>query len=210
MQTTASTTSARPPATCRSGRAGRRRSPRCFSCSSGIRARAACAPADSPAGRASPRAPRPMRFFTSWMLRRRCSNLPAPRQRCRQARWRSGECRPRCAPGCAPGTRHDGEGALSSLPAPAEHAAAQFFRERVLAHEKRQHRAPKTLEEQPLGHRRQGDKRAIGQERSVGGEHMHVRAEVGEVARRSPSGLHKQDQPRARTGRTPGAGAWAR
>ncbi len=39
------------------------------------------------------------------------------------------------------------------------------------------------------------DKRAIGQERPVGGEHMHVRVEVGQV----PEGLHKQDQPRART-----------
>ena len=45
------------------------------------------------------------------------------------------------------------QGALSSLLAPAQHAAAQFFRERVLAHEKRQLRAPKALEEQRLGHR---------------------------------------------------------
>jgi len=41
---------------------------------------------------------------------------------------------------------------------------------------------------------------SIGQERPVGREHMHVRVEVGEVARSSPSGLNEQDQPRARTG----------
>ena len=56
------------------------------------------------------------------------------------------------------------QGALSSLPVPAEHAAAQFLGQRVLAREKREHRAPKALKVQRLGHRRHGDKRSIGQE----------------------------------------------
>ncbi len=70
--------------------------------------------------------------------------------------------------------------------APAEQAAAQFLGQRVLAREKRAHRAPKALKEQRLGHRRQGDKRCIGQERPVGAKHVHVRVEVGQVARSSP------------------------
>ena len=35
-----------------------------------------------------------------------------------------------------------------------------------------------------------------GEERPVGGEHVHVRVEVGQVA----EGLNEQDQPRARAG----------
>ncbi len=80
--------------------------------------------------------------------------------------------------------------------APAKKLGAQLFGDGVALNEKRQHRASKAPGKQRLGHRRQGDKPAIGQERSVGGEHRHVRVEVGQT----PEGLHEQDQPRARAG----------
>ena len=81
--------------------------------------------------------------------------------------------------------------ALSSLLAPAEHAAAQLLGERLLAHEEPQHRAPEGFGKKPLGHRRQRHQPPIGQERPVGGKDVHVRVEVRQI----PEGLHEQDQP---------------
>jgi len=66
-----------------------------------------------------------------------------------------------------------------------------FRAERVLAHEKLQHRAPKPLDEKRLRHRRQGDNHSIRTECPVSGKHVHVWVEVGQV----PEGLHEQDQP---------------
>jgi hypothetical protein len=45
-------------------------------------------------------------------------------------------------------------------------------------------------------HARQRDKAPVGQERSVGGEHVRVRVEVHQVA----EGLDEEDQPRLATG----------
>ena len=75
--------------------------------------------------------------------------------------------------------------------APAEHAAPRVFRERVRAHEEREHRAPKALHKLSLEHRRQRDEPPIEKERPVGGEHLHVhvRVQTGDA----PEGLYEQD-----------------
>lgn len=41
---------------------------------------------------------------------------------------------------------------------PTEHALVQFLPERAFLHQKRKHRAPKTLGKKTSGHRRQRDK----------------------------------------------------
>jgi len=61
--------------------------------------------------------------------------------------------------------------------APAKHAAAKPLRECVGIDQKLQHRTPKALSKQTS---RQRDKALIGQECSVGGEHVYVRVEVNE------------------------------
>ncbi len=66
--------------------------------------------------------------------------------------------------------------------APAKEFGAQLPGDGGVLNEKLQRRAPKALGEQRLGHRRQRHEPPIGQERPVGGEHMHVRVEVGQVA----------------------------
>jgi hypothetical protein len=68
--------------------------------------------------------------------------------------------------------------------------------------EKLQQRRPKPLHEQLFRHRRQRDEAAIGAKRPVGGEHMHVRVKVHQVA----EGMHEQHQPRPGTGRRGGVG----
>ena len=69
--------------------------------------------------------------------------------------------------------------------APAEQLRAQLVRDRALLHQELKHRAPKALGQQRFGHWRTRDERALGTEHPVGGEHMQVRIEVGQI----PEGL---------------------
>ena len=64
--------------------------------------------------------------------------------------------------------------------APAKPAAAKPLRECVVIDQKLQHRTPKALSKQTSRHSRPRDKAPIGQECSVGGEHVYVRVEVDE------------------------------
>lgn len=66
----------------------------------------------------------------------------------------------------------------------------------MLGDEKLQHRRPKLRREQRLGYRGQRNEAAVGTERSVGGEHMHVQMKVHHVA----EGLNEEHQPRPFTG----------
>jgi len=54
--------------------------------------------------------------------------------------------------------------------------------ESACSNEELQHGAPETLDEKPLAHQRQGDKRSVRTERPIGDKHMHVRIEVGQVS----------------------------
>ncbi len=68
---------------------------------------------------------------------------------------------------------------------PGEHAATKLLRERAVLHQKRKHRAPKAFGEKCLRHGRQRDKAPLGKEGSVGGEHVHMRVEVDQIAERA-------------------------
>ena len=84
--------------------------------------------------------------------------------------------------------------------APAQELAAQSLGNDTFPDEEAEHRAPKTLHEQPLRDRRQQHERPVRTEGSVGGKDVHVRVEVRQI----PEGLHEQDQAQAGAGKRRG------
>lgn len=70
--------------------------------------------------------------------------------------------------------------------APGKHTDTEFLRQRLVLHQKIEHRAPEALGQKACRHPRQCDKATAGKKHAVGCEHVQMRIEVDQVA----EGLH--------------------